>query len=135
VARELGRSSDPPRYLPELTIGELRQQLNWATAVRAASRELAFTYYMHWAFPCASLALALLVLALQRRGATRRRLLLSALPILFGYYVVMFAGRAYAIAVSGGELTASVAAWMPNAVVILAALVISVRGAAQRAPE
>jgi lipopolysaccharide export LptBFGC system permease protein LptF len=135
MAREVDRAADPPRGLPELSLGELRQRLSWASEVRGDGRALAFTYYMHWAFPCASLSLALLMIALQRRGAARRWLLLSVLPILLGYYVMMFAGRAYAIALGGGELTAAVAAWTPNAVVILVALMISARGAAQRATE
>ena len=139
MTRELRGQADPPRGLPELTLGELRQEMNSPTAVHAslgerATNELAFTYYMRWAFPCASLSLALLMIALHRRGVRRRLLLFSALPILFGYYAVMFTGRAYAIGGSGG-VPASAAAWLPNAVVMLVAVAISVRGAALRVTE
>jgi hypothetical protein len=71
VARSRGWSVDPPRFLPELTIGELRHQMHWPTTIPASWGELAYTYYNHWAFPCASLSLALLMVALHRRGVTR----------------------------------------------------------------
>jgi hypothetical protein len=135
MARELGGPADPPRRLSELTIGELRQQVNSWTAARAEWSELALTYYIHWAFQCASLSLALLMIALHRRGVRRRLLLFSAIPIVFGYYVVMFTGRYYAVGWGGGGLPASVAAWMPNAVVILIAFAVSALGAPQGAAE
>jgi lipopolysaccharide export LptBFGC system permease protein LptF len=139
MAREFG-ASFPPRGLPELTIGELRREMNSPTPVDASLREritheLTFTYYMHWALPCASLSFALLMIALHRRGVRRRWLLLSVLPIVFGYYVLLFVGRFYAIGGGISELTASAAAWMPNAIMILIASAIFALGAAQRATE
>ncbi|HET6956776.1 MAG TPA: LptF/LptG family permease [Vicinamibacterales bacterium] len=135
LTREFGGQTDPPRGLPELTIGELRRQVNWAGTVHAEWHELAFTYYMRWAFPFASLSLVLLMLALHRRGVARRRLVLAALPIIFGYYVLMYAGRAYGIAGDVGELTAAAAAWMPNVIVILAAAAMFAFGPRQRVVE
>jgi hypothetical protein len=134
IAREHGGST-PPRGLPELTIGELRQEMNWASTVHADWRELKFMYFIRWAFPCASLSFALLMIALHRRGATRRWLLLSVLPMIFGYYVLLFVGRSYAIDGGVSELMASAAAWMPNAVVILVASAIFALGAPQGAAE
>ena len=114
VSSESGWLSSPPRGVHELTIGELRQQMKWTPAVDADRRELEFNYYMRWAFPCASLALTLLMVALRRRGVTRRSLLLAAPPIIFGYYVLMFAGRAYVM--TGGALPSPVGVWIPNAI-------------------
>jgi hypothetical protein len=123
------------RGLPELTIGELRRQVNWTRTVHAEWRALYFTYYMRWAFSFASLSLVLLMLALHRRAVARRWLVLVVLPILFGYYVLMNAGRAYGIAGDVAELTALATAWMPNAVVILIASAIFALGAPRGAAE
>ena len=122
------------RGLPELTIGELRRQVNWTRTVHAEWRELFFTYYMRWAFPFASLSLVLLMLALHRRGVARRWLVLAVLPIIFGYYVLMNVGRAYGIAGDVGELAAAAAAWMPN-VIVMAAATMFASGTRQRVIE
>jgi hypothetical protein len=126
VARELGGSASPPRGVSEMTIGELRQQIKWAASVRADWRTLEFTYHSRWAFPWASLALALLMASLRRRGPTRRAMLLATLPILFGYYVLLFVGREYVLA---GALQAALGAWMPNVVTLFAAAAIAMRAA------
>jgi len=109
-----------------MTIGELRQQIKWAASVRADWRALEFTYHFRWAFPWASLALALLMASLRRRGTTRRAMLLAALPILFGYYVLLFVGREYVLA---GALQAALGAWMPNVVTLFAAAAVAMRAA------
>jgi hypothetical protein len=131
VAREIGMTYRPPPGPPEMPIGELRQQMTWATTGHARwahvnLRELEFTYYFRWAFGCASLSLVLLLVALGQRGATRRSMLLAVLPILFGYYVLMFVGRAYAI--GGGALPVAVDVWMPNAITLAIAATISMFG-------
>jgi len=135
MARQLGPGWGGPPNLPELTIGELRHQVNWARTVHAEWRELFFAYYMRWAFPFASLSLALLLLALHRRGVARRWLVLAVLPIIFGYYALMNAGRAYGVAGDIGELTAATAAWLPNVVVVLVASAIFALGAPHGAIE
>jgi lipopolysaccharide export system permease LptF/LptG-like protein len=140
IARESGVcrgdcTGSSVRGLPELTIGELRRQVNWTRTVHAEWRELFFAYYLRWAFPFASLSLVLLMLALHRRGVARRWLVLAVLPIIVGYYILMNAGRAYGIAGDVGELTAAAAAWMPNVVVILVAAAISALGIRQRVGE
>lgn len=124
VARENGLRGEPAPGLPEMTIGELRHQLRWASQVRADWRELEFHYYWRWAFPWASLSLALLLVALGQGGLTRRFLRLSSIPILFGYYVLMFFGRRYAL----HSLWPSIGgAWMPNVVTVIVAAAIAVR--------
>jgi hypothetical protein len=135
LVRQFGGSARNPQNLPEMTIGELRRQVNWTRTVRAERRELFFAYYMRWAFPCASLSFALLMITLHRRGVSRRWLLISALPMLVGYYVLLFAGRSYALDGSVSELMAFAAAWTPNVVVILVAAAVSVPGTAQRVLE
>jgi hypothetical protein len=123
IVRQFGGSAKNPPNLPELTIGELRRQVNWTRTVHAEWRELFFTYYMRWAFPCASLSFALLMIALHRRGMSQRLLLVSTVPMLFGYYVLVFVGRSYAIDGTVSELTAFAAAWMPNVITLLIAAI------------
>ena len=133
VARELGFVASPPPGPPEMTIGELRQQMKWATSVRADRRELEYLYHSHWALPLASLALVLLMMALRRRGAKRRSLILAALPILFGYYMLMFVSRAYAL--GGGALPIAAATWIPNVVTVLTAAAVATLGPRRQVTE
>src|SRR5262249_4291904 len=79
---------------PEMTIAELRRQMKWAATghpnwVHVNQRELVYTYYFRFAFGLVSLPLAILMLALRRRVATRRSMLFAAVPIFFGYDALM----------------------------------------------
>ena len=135
VAWDAGMTYRPAPGPPEMRIGELRQQIevgdeghpDW---VHVNRRELEFTYYFRWAFPCASLSLALLMISLRRRGSTRRWMLLAALPILFGYYVLMFVGREYPT--GSGAIPIPVYVWMPNAITLLIAAAMSTLGTRRR---
>ena len=107
----------------------LREQMKRATSVHAEWRELEFNYYVRWALPCASLSFSVLMASLRRRGLRRRFALLAGPGSVFGYYVLMFVGRGYAI--GSGALPIAVYVWMPNAVTLCAAAAIAM-GAARR---
>lgn len=124
AARELGGPAVPVRGLPELTIGELRGQMKWARAARADWRALEYTYYSRWAFPWASLSLGLFVLSVRRRGAGRRFMWFAGVPIVLGYYALMFFSREYSLS---EVLSPMAGAWMPNVVTLLAAGAIAIR--------
>jgi Lipopolysaccharide export system permease LptF/LptG len=126
VTREAGWRSDPIPGLPEMTIGELRAQIKSPSSARTDWRELQFTYHSRWALPIASLSLAVLILALRRRGVNRRGLLAAAPAIVFGYYVLIFVGRYYAL--SGSVPYAAFGAWMPNLGTFLVASLIVMSG-------
>jgi len=128
---EAGMTYRPSPGPPEMTIGELRQQMTWATTghanwVHVNQGELVYTYYFRLAFGCASLSLAILMLALRRRVVKRRSMVLAAVPIFLGYDVLMYFGRDYAL--HSGVLQAAVGAWMPNVVTVLVAAAIGMRG-------
>jgi hypothetical protein len=127
MARELGVPASPARGLAEMTIGELREQMKWATTVHADWPQLEFQFHFRWAFGVVSLALASLMGALGLRGVRRRSMLVAVVPILFAYYVLMYVGRGYALAGTSTAWQPAAGAWMPNAIVLLTAALLSIR--------
>lgn len=134
MARENGLSFAPRRAPAELTIGELHKQMREARAVGADWRILGFSFHQRFAFAFASLALTILMGALRRCGSTRLSMLLGAVPIIVGYYTLIWVGREYAIA-GPSIATASPAAgaWMPNVITVLTAAAFAAMGSRRQA--
>ena len=132
MAHEAGMASPPFPGPPEMTIGELRQEMKRWTALHARWRELEYLYYFHWAFGFASLSLALLMTALRRRSVRRRFMLIGVMAIFVGYYSLMFFGREYALR---GAFQVAIGAWLPNAITLLTAAAISMLGTRHQVTE
>jgi lipopolysaccharide export LptBFGC system permease protein LptF len=115
VAGELARG----RGLPELTLGELGLLVSRDAGARRdllqshEGAELRFNYQFRWAVSAATLVLAGFALSVTRlttQGFTRWLIVGLA---LFGYYELMYFGRAAALNLA---LTPVAAAWLPNVV-------------------
>jgi hypothetical protein len=108
------RASRPQKGLNELTIAELRRRLTVSFPDERGRRLVTFSYYERWAFPCATVTLALLAIAIVSRWRLPQFVVwVVAGSTFWAYYLVMFAGREYALA---GTVPAVAAAWLPNAV-------------------
>jgi hypothetical protein len=118
--------------LNELTLGELSERLRSSSRTGLIDwdpRVLAYSYHMRWALSCATLVLALFALAMVRRIVARWAVALAAVCACFGYYVLMWIGRAGALQEA---LPAFVGAWLPNAVFALVWLALMAATARSR---
>ena len=115
IARDWNASTrrPPPKGTNELTLAELRQRMDSRPHADHIARDIAFTYHMVWALPWATLVLALFALTINRWQIRRISLCVIGFSTYLGYYLVLLAGRAYAL---DGTLPAYVAAWLPNIV-------------------
>jgi lipopolysaccharide export LptBFGC system permease protein LptF len=119
---------DPALVRPgtsELSIWELRRQVQLArTGDRSAPSEalsMELAYHARWVISFAPFVLALFMLSILTDRVVRRWALgLIAFVALFGYYVVMYLGRAFAFA---GDLPA-VAVWLPNVFFVAVSLAL-----------
>ena len=117
--------------LNELTLGELSEQI--ASYRRTGmgqwdARLLAYSYHQRWALSCANITLSVFALAMTQRMVTRWAAGLGALGTLLIYYVLLWTGRASLLQRS---LPASVGAWLPNVLFVLAC--VGVMAATSRA--
>jgi len=114
IARDRNAPTDTalPRGTNELTLAELRQRMDSPHA-HHIDRNIAFTYHMVWALPWATLALALFALSINSWHIRSISLAVIGFSTYLGYYLVLVAGRTYAL---DGTLPAFVAAWLPNIV-------------------
>lgn len=111
--------------LNELTLGELSEGLRSSSRIGLTDwdpRVLAYTYHMRWALSCATLVLALFALAVARLIVARWAVALAAVCACFGYYLLMWIGRAGSLQEA---LPAFVGAWLPNAVFALVWLALA----------
>jgi lipopolysaccharide export LptBFGC system permease protein LptF len=115
-----------PKGTNELTLAELRQRLRSRPDADRVDRNIEFTYHLVWALPWATLALALFALSVNRWRIRRVGLCAIALSTYFGYYLLLFTGRTYAL---DGTLPAFAAAWLPN--IVFAASSVALAKAAQ----
>jgi len=121
--RQAGLRQTMANDVNELTLGELSERLRVSSRTALLDRPaLAYTYHMRWAFSCATLVLALFALAMTRRIVARWAVALAAVSACFGYYVLMWIGRAGALQQT---LPAVVGAWLPNAVFVLVWLALT----------
>jgi hypothetical protein len=115
----------PMRGTNEFTLGELSQQINSAREMPSESkrvRELTFSYHQRWAFSCATVLLALFAASMSYlRSTGRARLFIFAAVGLFGYYVLLYFGRAAALL---GTVPAFAGAWLPNVVCLLLSAIL-----------
>ncbi len=115
----------PMRGTNEFTLGELSQQINSARETPSESkrvRELTFAYHLRWAFSCATVVLALFAASMSYlRSTGRASLFIFAVVGLFGYYVLLYFGRAAALL---GTVPAFAGAWLPNVVCLLLSTVL-----------
>src|SRR5262249_12191491 len=107
-------ASRPPRPLArgpnELTIVRLKQQMR--TASPDLRPNLRFSYYVRWTLPSATIALVLFALAaIGRWELGRVSGSILALSSCFVYWLLMEAGRQYALA---GIWPSAAGAWLPN---------------------
>jgi hypothetical protein len=111
----------PPQEFNELTLGELRRQIQSEGTAMSASprhRQLEWVYYSRITLSCAPLVLALLSLALiVRRSLGRVTAGVTAVVICVGYCVLLFQSSSQW---SHGS-PAMLAAWVPNFVTLLVA--------------
>lgn len=110
-----------PRGVNELTLGQLRDLITSdapAMAWPADRRTLAFAYHGRWANAAASLVLSMFAFAVAARWRNRRpRMVLAAIAGLLAYVSLLpDVGRVLFGALPG------LAAWTPNAGLLLAAL-------------
>jgi hypothetical protein len=87
------------------------------------ARVLAVATQMRWAFACATLVLALLMITLiTRRRMSRPALVVSALVAMFGYYALSLGTMTLGF---DGKLSVVSAAWLPNLAVVDVATAIA----------
>jgi hypothetical protein len=111
-----GPQATPTKGAIELTLGELREQMDRSARDGRAKRArgLALAYHLRWSLPCATFALALFaVCAMPRRPVGRSVLGVAAVATCLTYYALLFAGEALG---RQGALPAFAAAWLPNVV-------------------
>jgi hypothetical protein len=125
-----------PKGVNELTLGELRGFLSigsatsWQTPPGDASY-LAFVYHQRWAISCAPLVMALFALAFgARSGSGRLWILCAGIVALAAYPLVGHVARS----AFDRSVPRIVAAWTPNALLLLATLVVRARQRSQRVP-
>ena len=111
--RNASAHTAPSKGTNELTLAELRQRLRSGPDADRINRNIEFTYHMVWALPWATLALALFALSINQWRIGRIGLCAIAFSTYFGYYLLLFTGRTYAL---DGTLPAYAAAWLPNIV-------------------
>lgn len=126
IAPLVARAASPPTAridhapMQTLTLGELRDRLDSEIATaNVGERVTAINYAVRWAVPAAPVAIAAFVLAI--RGA-RRRVLFAALGSLvaLAYVVVLIESLQLGMT---DVLPVAVAAWAPNALCLLAAMI------------
>jgi lipopolysaccharide export LptBFGC system permease protein LptF len=107
----------------ELSLGELSQRIAALTQVGhwGEARTLALDYHFRWALSCATLVLAAFAISIVPRRGSVHTWMLSVLLIVtyVGYYALMFAGRAAALA---GTVPTFVGAWLANAMFVMIAI-------------
>ena len=116
-----------PSNLNEMTFGQMREARDAATHAgpQRDSRRVAVYYYTRWSLSFAPLALAALVLSVVSPGPVRGLTVGATFcGALLGYYVLMQVGMAAGL---GGTLPEAVAAWLPNIVSAVVALVARLR--------
>jgi lipopolysaccharide export LptBFGC system permease protein LptF len=110
----------------ELTIGELRERINNPSPAAPTSRNLELNYHGRWALGATPFVLAMfaMIVATARKSGRTMALVIGFL-LITGFYAMMFAAKNLGL---GGTISPFVAAWMPNAVVLLlSAAVMSLR--------
>jgi lipopolysaccharide export LptBFGC system permease protein LptF len=135
--------ADLPKGAPELTLGELSQEIDlvernqngrvywYSTTWEGHVRELAFNYHNRWALSLSPLVFTLLALSIAAGGAFKRWMLaVAAGGAFFSYYQLLYAGRAWVLS---GSMPAYVSAWSPNAIFLTAALFLIIRKSGARA--
>jgi hypothetical protein len=110
----------------EMTLTELGGQIEWYRGTAMAQPrlwgELTFSYHLRYSLACASAVLALFALAvLARRPVARWAVALAAFGACFAYYALLFIGRS---ATLSGAVPALAASWLPNAVLVLCAILL-----------
>jgi hypothetical protein len=106
----------------EMPISELRRKVDvLAQSGRAPeARRLAFGYYIRWALPCAPFVLALFALSVIPRRPVRRWVLAAAGGgACLSYYLLLVAAD---IGVRQALLPSVVLVWLPNLVLVVAAI-------------
>jgi lipopolysaccharide export LptBFGC system permease protein LptF len=128
----------PPKGDNELTFAELDRLIERREAFPVGSYEwddvnrLRTGYHMRWALAFATFALALFAASLLRWTRRRWAISVGIVAAIFGYYVLLFAGRSLAL---HHALAPPVAAWLANgvfAVVSAALMTLSARRQAVR---
>jgi hypothetical protein len=125
-----------PKGVNELTLGELRRLLSSGSATSSQTPPgdasyLAFVYHQRWAISCAPLVMSGFALVFGARSGRRRLWILCAgIVALAAYPLVGHVARS----AFDGSVPRMVAAWAPNALLLLAALVLRSRQLSQRVP-
>jgi hypothetical protein len=113
--------NDPfiPKGLAELTLGELRSVID-------VNRRAAMTYHSRWALSAAPIVLTAWAFLVVGRLPTRGRWLLGivATASCVGYFLLMDAGR---VAVGYERLPPIAGAWLPNAAIVAALILLARR--------
>jgi hypothetical protein len=109
----------PTMGVNELTLGELRQEIESYRRSGLWDTYLLVSYHMRWALSCATLVLAIFALSVTRRIVAGWTVALAAFGACFSYYCLMWVGRAAALQQT---LPAFAGAWLPN----LAFVVVSI---------
>jgi lipopolysaccharide export LptBFGC system permease protein LptF len=136
--RELIAGRRVLRGLNELTLSQLaRRDPGWLAGGDFTSRRLSFEFHFRVALAFASLALALCSLGLATNLERKKRGMLTTglagLAISFAYYALLYgARRAESV---GVWLPPIVLGWLPNLVVLAAALLLMRRPLASRTQE
>jgi hypothetical protein len=129
----------PPRGENELSINELGRLVEdgHGRGFPLGSYEwhhvnrLRFDYHSRWAISFASLALAIVALSVVARRSVRPWTAGAMVcGAVVGYYVLVYFGRLFAL---DGGLPALIAAWLPNVVLVLIAVLCAV--SARPGPE
>jgi lipopolysaccharide export LptBFGC system permease protein LptF len=97
--------------LNELTLGELRDEIDSYRRSGLWDTHLLVSYHVRWALSCATLVLALFALSVTQRLVARWAITLAAFGACFSYYLLLWLGRAAALQ---DTLPAFVGAWLPN---------------------
>lgn len=142
VSRALGLPGEPPKGVPELTLEEIRGEMDrvdrydrsagpfrpWpadASTFDGYAHSLALSYYERWAIAFSPVFFSLFALSIGGRSAVRRWTLAAAASAgLFSYYMFTYGARTL---VFRGSLPASVAAWFPNVLLAALAVLLTVR--------
>jgi lipopolysaccharide export system permease protein len=121
--------ADRTRFLPSMeqkTLKELQADSGNPELSPRTRNLSASTWHRRFAFPAAALVFALLgcALGLSGRLRGRRRTLVASVAVVAAYYVLMRLGDAF---VGRGWMGPAAAAWLPDALVLVAGLWLMVR--------
>jgi LPS export ABC transporter permease LptF/LPS export ABC transporter permease LptG len=114
---------DPPLGPPEMTIAQLRQSI--AEEAKHGGRAFSQRFMIHYKFAlpltCPILALIGLALGASNHRGGRLTSFVFGFAVILINYVLLYGARAVAM---GGQLRPEVAAWVPNIVMSLGAVVL-----------